>query len=76
MVKGKENGNGNGIYNNHLLLLDIDRPLLLGTHLTYVTPNKEVHRATVVQAGYYMLVVYNDDTSISIIGYADIVSVG
>jgi hypothetical protein len=40
MVKGKENGNGNGIYNNHLLLLDIDRPLPLGTHLTYVTANK------------------------------------
>lgn len=70
----KDNGSENNIYNNHLLLLDIDRPLPLGTHLAYVTASKEVRHATVVQAGYYMLVVYNDDTTISLIGYTDIIS--
>ena len=50
MSAGKNNGNGNHVHNNHLLLLDIDRPLPLGTHLTYVTANKEVKHATVVEA--------------------------
>lgn len=66
----------NGIFKvPNLLLLDINRPLPIGTHVSYVTPSKEVIHATVVQAGYYVLVVY-DDTSIAIIRYADLVSVG
>jgi hypothetical protein len=67
----------NGIFKTpNLLLLDIDRPLPIGTHVTYMTSSKEVRHATVVQGGYYALVVYNDDTSISIIRYLDLVSVG
>lgn len=71
-VKDMGNANENG--NNHHLLLDIPRPLPFGTRIMYMTPNKEVNHATVVEAGYYTLVVYNDDNSISIIGYADIIS--
>lgn len=66
--------NGNGIFKYDTLHLDIVRPLPFGTKLTYVTASKEVRSATVVEAGYYTLVVYNDDNSISMIGYTDIIS--
>ncbi len=67
----------NGIYkDNRLLLLDIDRPLPFGTRITYLTPSREVRSATVVQAGYYCIVVYNEDNSISVIWYTDLVAVG
>lgn len=66
----------NGIYkDNRLLLLDIDRPLPFGTRITYLTPGREVRSATVVQAGDYVLVVYNEDNSISLIRYTDLVAV-
>ena len=73
--------NHNGIFKGqsarqHHLLLDIDRPLPIGMHVSYVNTAREVIHATVVQAGYYVLVVYNDDQSISIIRYADLVAVG
>ena len=66
----------NGIYkDNRQLLLDINRPLPFGTRITYLTPGREVRSATVVQAGYYVLVVYNEDNSISLIRYTDLVAV-
>ncbi len=69
--------NNNGIFKvPNLLLLDIDRPLPIGTNVTYVNAAREAIHAVVVQAGYYVLVVYNDDTSIAIIRYADLMSVG
>ena len=67
--------NHNGIFRAPNLLLDIDRPLPIGTHVTYMNAAREVIHATVVQAGYYVLVVYNDDTSIAIILYSQLVSV-
>ncbi len=56
--------------------VNIDWPLPIGTHVTYLNAESEVRHATVVQAGYYVLVVYNDDHSISIIRYLDLVAVG
>jgi hypothetical protein len=65
----------NGIYKTYGLPPNVDRPLPLGTRISYLSASREVRSATVVQAGYYVLVVYNKDTTISIIRYADIVSV-
>ncbi len=48
----------NGIFKvPNLLLLDIDRPLPIGTHVSYVNTAREVIHATVVQAGYYVAAV-------------------
>ncbi len=67
--------NHNGIFKVNNLLLDIDRPLPIGTHVTYMNAAREVIQATVVQAGYVCLVVWHDNT-VSIILYSDLVSIG
>jgi len=66
----------NGIFKTYGLLPDIDRPLQIGTRLTYKVPGTraEIRSAVVVQGGYYCIVVWNDDNTLSIIGYTDIVS--
>jgi hypothetical protein len=68
----------NGVFKTYGLLPDITRPLPLGTRLTYKVPgtNGEIKTAVVVQAGYISIVVWNDDNTLAIIGYVDIVSVG
>ena len=40
--------NHNGIFKVNNLLLDIDRPLPIGTHVTYMNAAREVIQATVV----------------------------
>ena len=67
--------NRNVIFKGNNLLLSIDRPLPIGTHVTYMNAAREVIQATVVQAGYVCLVVWHNNT-VSIVLYSDLVSVG